>query len=194
MRINPYELHIRDSEMWSTIYPGNSKRTDRWEWSARFFGNSTGINGTVPHDLHKLRRAPIEHFMSKKAIRSLEPVIQNHMDHMLSRVREYRDAKKVLNLHHLYGCLSADVISDYAFGSPYGMLDSPDLCPNWVQLWNDSVQLGASLKQWKYMGPIMTAIPLWLASLLDPRLKLVANMFKVCRLPKYSLPYLTRYA
>jgi hypothetical protein len=47
VRISPFELHINDSEYYDELYSGSSKKRDKYEWSARLFGNSASMFGTI---------------------------------------------------------------------------------------------------------------------------------------------------
>jgi hypothetical protein len=38
VRINPYEIHVNNPEYFHMIYSNSSRKTDKWEWSAKMFG------------------------------------------------------------------------------------------------------------------------------------------------------------
>ena len=59
VRVNPYELHIKDSEFYDVLYSGPGSRRDKWWWQVTLFGNSLSMFGTVDHDLHRLRRGAL---------------------------------------------------------------------------------------------------------------------------------------
>ncbi|KAK8090352.1 cytochrome P450 [Apiospora hydei] len=57
IRINPYELHVRDPDFYEVLYSGPGQgRRDKWSWSVGMFSNSLSAFGTASHDLHRLRR------------------------------------------------------------------------------------------------------------------------------------------
>lgn len=92
---------------------------------------STAAVGTVDHDIHKQRRAALNPFFSKKSVSQLEPTIQDNIDKLCARLLESAGTGKPVNLSDAFSCLSADVISDCAFGETYGLLASPDFAPEW---------------------------------------------------------------
>ena len=147
------------------------------------FGTSMAAVGTVDHDVHRLRRAALNPFFSKKSIADLEPVIQAQVDKLCSRLGECKG--QVVNLSDALACLSGDVISDCAFGETYGLLDGPDFAPEWRSFMMD-LSLGTHLM--KQFGSvyqlIMTIVP-WLLPLLHP----LSRKLERLRISKINLPY-----
>jgi len=131
VRINPYELHIDDDEFYNELYGGPSRRHDKWEWSAKMFGNSLSMLSTPPHDLHRLRRVPLNPYFSKRSVMRLEPVIQSCVDVLCERLREAEKSREPVNLGVACFALATDVITRYCFGESYGFLAKPDFGPEW---------------------------------------------------------------
>ena len=88
IRINPYELHILDNDMdfINQLYPSVGKEVDKFWWSAGMFGNTEMTFGTIPHALHRTRRAAFGKFFSTAYIRRLEPVLQGLVNLMCEKV------------------------------------------------------------------------------------------------------------
>ena len=61
----------------------------------------------------------------------LEPVIQENIDRLLTRLREFKDTQKPVNLVDAFTSLSADIIGSLAFGRSYGFLEMSDFNPRW---------------------------------------------------------------
>ncbi|KAL8744897.1 MAG: hypothetical protein Q9184_007940, partial [Pyrenodesmia sp. 2 TL-2023] len=169
VRINPYEVHIHDPEFIDEVYPGSSvRRTEKYEWAMRMFGVRYTFFATVDHDLHRLKRNNFAPYLSKASLQKLEPGIQSVIDHMVFKLREIQGTGKVFNLLDLFGCLTGDVIGQYAFASSYGLLDGPDFSPHWHKLMMDVSMNGHLLKQFGFLMPLMKAMPIWLVKLTSP--------------------------
>jgi cytochrome P450 len=122
--------------------------------------------GTVDHDLHRLRRSALNPFFSKKSVTKLEPIIQAQVEKLCLRLKQGRG--QIINLSDALTCLSADVISDCAFGETYGLLDSPDFSPEWRKLMME-LSLGTHLmKQFGWAYRLAMATVPWLLPLVHP--------------------------
>ena len=107
VRINPYEIHIHDTEFIDEVYPGSSvRRTEKYEWAMRMFGIRFTFIATIDHDLHRLKRKNFAPYLSKATLQKLEPGIQSVIDHMVFKLREIQGTGKVFNLLDLFSCLT----------------------------------------------------------------------------------------
>lgn len=136
VRINPYELHVNVPEFYDTLYvsTASGRRTEKWEWSAKMFGTTKAAVGTTSHALHRVRRAALNPFFSRRSVARLEPVIQANVNKLRKRLEGFADKGKPVNLTDALTALSADVIGDFAFGRSYGFLDAEDFNPGWHKL------------------------------------------------------------
>jgi hypothetical protein len=79
VRINPFELHIQDSEFYDTLYSsgGIMRKRNKWYWDTLgAAGVQDSTLSTIEHDLHRTRRSGIAPFFSSGNVRKLEPVLQ----------------------------------------------------------------------------------------------------------------------
>jgi cytochrome P450 len=132
------------------------------------FGTNMAAVGTVNHDVHRQRRAALSPFFSKKSVTELEPIIQAQINKLCIKLAALKGASQVVNLSDALTCLSADIISDCAFGESYGLLDFPDFAPEWRKFMME-LSLGTHLMKqfgWAYRL-VMTFTP-WLLSLVHP--------------------------
>ena len=90
VRINPYELYVSTPDFIEKLYSGPGKRRHRWDWYTNQFGMDQSIFGTTDHDLHRIRRAAVAPFFSKGAVRKLQPIIEERIDALLGRFREFQ--------------------------------------------------------------------------------------------------------
>lgn len=132
MRINPYELHINDPEYYDVLYvSGSVRRTAKWPWQAKMYGQGSATVATPGHEEHRMRRAALNPFFSKQSVNRLEPVVQTVVDNLLSRLEGIKGTGRIVNLVDAFTALTGDVICQYSFDRTFGMLDDPDFAPEW---------------------------------------------------------------
>ncbi|EKG10950.1 Cytochrome P450 [Macrophomina phaseolina MS6] len=173
VRINPYELHVNVPEFYDTLYvsTASGRRTEKWEWSAKMFGTTKAAVGTTSHALHRVRRAALNPFFSRRSVARLEPVIQANVNKLRKRLEGFADKGKPVNLTDALTALSADVIGDFAFGRSYGFLDAEDFNPGWHKLMLDLSRGTHLMKQFGWLYAILTCIPQRLVSIIHPLTK-----------------------
>jgi cytochrome P450 len=102
VRINPYELHVSSPDFIEKLYPGPGNRRHRWDWYTNQFGLPHSMFGTNDHDLHRIRRAAVNPFFSKGAVRKLQPIIDERIDALLARFREFQDSGAPIPLNYAF--------------------------------------------------------------------------------------------
>ncbi|KAH6667915.1 putative P450 monooxygenase [Halenospora varia] len=123
VRISPWEVHIKDPDYFDQLY--GAKR-DKYEYYIRAFGLMDATFGTVSHDLHKIRRVPLNKFFSKASINRISPAIQANVDRLIARFRNYQKGKKPVTISMAWSCYTNDVVSEYAFGKSYNYIETAD--------------------------------------------------------------------
>ena len=179
VRINPFELHINDPEYYDVLYSGGSTRRDKWAWSAKMFGNSTSVFSTVPHDHHRLRRAVLNPYFSKRSIMRLEHTIQSVVESLCARFAELRSSQQPVNLGDAYAALTMDVITEYSFAKSYGCVAEPDFAPEWPVA-VESISIASHLnKQFGWLFPLMNLMPAWMVAKLNPHMRRLIHFREV---------------
>ncbi|KAF1999607.1 putative P450 monooxygenase [Amniculicola lignicola CBS 123094] len=163
VRINPYELHVSDPNFYDELYTGNSRKRDKFAWSADMFQVPDTMLSTVPHDLHRQRRAPIAPYFSQQAIRRFDPVIRKKLDVLFDRLKEYEKSGEPVCLDDAFTALTTDIITQYAFGISYGWLQAEAFNPSWPLLLKGGSENSLLHKQIPWLTGLMRKIPLeWL--------------------------------
>ncbi|KAI0121697.1 cytochrome P450 CYP682H1 [Xylariales sp. AK1849] len=122
VRINPWEVHIADSD-WNAVYKYSSKAAKpRWFY-LRFFGMFPSTNSAESHALHQQRRAPLSAYFASTNIQRYFPTTQAQVDKLCARLRSADG--RVVSLSDAFRCLATDVATGFAFGKPFGHLDEP---------------------------------------------------------------------
>ena len=177
VRISPYELHINDPDYYDQLYVGAAvRKSDKYPWAARMFGRSTSMFSTIPHDLHRIRRAAMAPFLSMQSVQRLEPTIQVVVNKLVTRFRDLQGSGTSVNLIHAYAALTGDIIAQYGFAKSYGLMDSRDFTPQWHKSWMSVSENGYMLKQFAWLEPAMRSMPFWLVKMLSPQTMVLINM------------------
>ena len=82
------------------------RRSDKYPFQTKFLGIDLCVFATVKHDLHKNRRAALSSYFSMTSVRRLQPLIQERIDVLLGRMKEFRDTGHVLNTSCMFSALT----------------------------------------------------------------------------------------
>ena len=125
VRIKPNEVHLSDLNNYDRIYYiGTSFIKD-----ADFYGGfaaPTAAFGTASNELHRMRRAALDPFFSRKRVLELEHVVQSKTQVLRSRVQEAFRVGQPADLFHAYRAVSIDIITAYAFDNSWDLLKTAD--------------------------------------------------------------------
>ncbi|KPI34669.1 Pisatin demethylase [Cyphellophora attinorum] len=125
IRIAPNELHIDDVDYYKVIYNQTAPFPKNKDFYDGFQTPHTVFAETDPA-LHKIRRKKLNPFFSKSAVNSLQGLIEEKLGNLTKRLNAFADGH-TCNLSNAFRCLTADVISEYAFGSCLNLtLESDD--------------------------------------------------------------------
>ncbi|KAE9371557.1 cytochrome P450 [Stipitochalara longipes BDJ] len=120
VRINPFELHINDSEFYDELYNFNPA------FEKRKHENDTGnLQWTAEHNLHQLRRRPYNSFFSTQSVTKLQGFIHSSAEDLTLHFTQGKESGEALDISVLFRCCLADNICDYLFGHNMGFLENP---------------------------------------------------------------------
>ncbi|MCJ1346327.1 hypothetical protein MMC31_004542 [Peltigera leucophlebia] len=179
IRINPYEVHISDPLYYDTLYASSAsgEKRDKWEWSAKSFGVPESTASTIRHEHHRARRAAVSRYFSMASVQKLQPVIDERVRQLISRIRGFKDADgKAFKVNDLFVAFTNDVVSEYCFGFSEHLLETDDFG---LEFHNLLLQLGKSaalMKQMYWIFQSIQSLPEWLAVLLSPGLGLLLQL------------------
>ena len=86
---------------------------------------------TVDHDLHRMRRKPLEPFFSRLGVSRLEPIIIQVVEKLVARLEALKGSRAVIRLDHAFSALSGDVIGKVCCEDKEEFLDDPSFAPWW---------------------------------------------------------------
>ena len=75
-------------------------------------------------------------FFSKKSITSIETLIQDKVDRLCIVLSNYANTEEPIELGLAHAALSLDIISHYAFGKSFGLVEQSGFSPLWKNVMN----------------------------------------------------------
>lgn len=110
---------------------------DKFLLGLGMFGNTEMAFGTIPHQLHKVRRAAFSKFFSPAYVRRIEPELKELVNLMIDKITEGIEGGKQVNLVHAFSALTQDVITEYCFSNSRHVLEKENFAPHyyeWMQI------------------------------------------------------------
>ena len=142
-----------------------------------FGGYGNTAFDTLDHDKHRMRREPWNPYFSKQSVSRLQPLlIQAVVNKLCDRLAEHQAAVKVVFMTHAYACLTADIISEYAFPRGYTYLDQPAFDSKHYEAWMALSKISHTLKQFGWLYPMLEAMPLWVTKYTSPETYLILQL------------------
>lgn len=188
MRIAPNEVHISDPEFFSVIY-GNEpfhKYYPHVAWLDAPHGSFTTSN----HSIHRVRRSALNQVFSRQAILKFSNEIQERVTTICNRLNtEFSGTGEPVQIEWVAGCLSSDVIMQYAFGNSYNFIECEDFNSIFVKALKDMLDMVHVLVNFPILIPLTRFG--WLASKVSPELMSVFKWKNVSstRVHIYTLHY-----
>lgn len=109
----------------------------------------------------------------------LAGLIQSCVDKLCARLEEFQQSGNAVDLRVAFSALTVDVISMYAYGRSFRILEKPDMDPNLYRNISSGGELGLLLKQYPWIWKIASMLPYWLLTLLNPNVINMVNQRKV---------------
>ena len=173
VRINPFEVHIQDTEFYPTLY-AHSRAWDKPGYLKYRFNSAYGVVSTGPNEIHRRRRAAVSPFFTKRKVSEFAPLLQQQTNKLCKRLeQEYRDTKKAVRLEQMFGCFTADTIVLFCFDGAYNWLDAVDFRCDFVEAIKDMLTDVHLITQFHWLGPILSSLPDSFIAFLNPTMKTV---------------------
>jgi hypothetical protein len=179
VRIRPDVLHMNDPDYIDQVFGTAGKRRDKYKLTTNGLGTLGAAIGTIPHDLHRSRRAPMNPYFSKQSIQRLEPILQRTFKKVLGRLAQQAESGEPIGMHLLYAATTSDIISDYCFGQSSNNLDREDLNAPYFDEFAEGVKAYHQMSTISWLPLLIQALPLSVAMFLFPTIKGVVKEIKV---------------
>lgn len=157
VRISPNELHINDPEYYDTVFNFNS-HLDKRKYAL------DNLQHTPSHEQHKLRRHGFESFFSRANVTFLESLIRDNIGLLCSQLNSAKSSGDPVNISLLYRCLTADIVTEYAFGRNFGFLLDPEAMKPFFSAFFDAFKKLFLMRESKVAERLMfwpTVLPEW---------------------------------
>ncbi|KAI1735290.1 putative cytochrome P450 [Xylaria scruposa] len=179
VRISPQEIHVRDSTWLDTLYAGPSHgKKDKYAPAALMTGTSQGIFGTVPHELHRLRRAAINPLFSKPNVAAAVPMIFELTDKLLVRIKTQvaRDGFADMRTNSL--AFTTDTASQYSTGQSRQLLDNETLAFQWRRSMTNVARWTSIGRHFSLVLLLILIMPMALLKLIFPDVLLMVGLHR----------------
>ncbi|KAI1817357.1 cytochrome P450 [Poronia punctata] len=168
VRIAPDEVHIQDIRFYDTLY-SNSRHSDKLKHLEHRFNNRLATFATTEHKAHRLRRAAINPYFSKRKIAHHSSNIQTVMDELCERVKsEFTQEGSVLNLSNMWGAFNGDVVVGYCLEGSYDFIKKPEFRADFSDAMVNLLDPVHFITQFPWMIKAFKLLPDWAVTILSP--------------------------
>lgn len=123
VRINPREVHVGDPSFYDEIYASSRRTRDKDAKFVPTYALPDSVVATVAHELHRFRRSILKDFFSRRSVLELSQVINERVQKLMQRLREFQRNQSVLCLDDAFAALTSDIITSYCCGKHGGFLE-----------------------------------------------------------------------
>ncbi|KAK4445417.1 cytochrome P450 [Podospora aff. communis PSN243] len=157
VRIGPNEVHLSDPDNYDKVYSvGGPFYKDPVFYGAL---RAPCMFTAISNEEHRQRRAPLNHFFSRRAVLDLEDIAQQKAQKLLHRVRESLNAGTPADLRAGLRAVSIDVLTEYAFADCWDHLGAPDFNQWFSEAVRDTGLMWWIFQQFPFVLTMMQAIP-----------------------------------
>lgn len=157
MRISPHELHINDPSYYEKLYRQDGK-WNKYDWSYDAFGAPMSAICSIDHELHKRRRAPLNHFFSKANVANRQQLImksaRNLCEHLSGLVGI------TVNISTAISAYTRDVATQFVLNKNYHALDNENFGADMTNVLQSSGAIWRTTKHVRFLGPLMKSLPM----------------------------------
>jgi hypothetical protein len=130
VRINPRELHVKDSMYYDQIYAPGSRKRNKDPKFVTMFSSPYSMIATVDHEHHRFRRGLLSNFFSKQSVSNLGPLIEEKVSLLMQRFKDAYEENCPVDLSGAFSALTGDIITYYSYGDSMNFLEEKDFKNN----------------------------------------------------------------
>lgn len=110
---------------------------------------------------------------------AIEPLIQERVDKLCTSLSTYVNGKEPANLSIAYLSLTIDVISQYAFGKSYGLVDQRRFSPLWFEMVTHIMESHAQARHFPWLEGVVRVLPLRVVDVINHHMGYFLRLDKV---------------
>jgi cytochrome P450 len=104
-------LSVSDPAFIETIYSQNPKHDRERYWTVtRTLQADGSMLGSRGHALHRQRRAQLNSYFSQQNVRRLEPMINDTLGNLFSRMEQWGESEEIVHMNVPYRAATKDII------------------------------------------------------------------------------------
>jgi cytochrome P450 len=166
VRISPNELTFRTSQSMQDIYgfrAGHQNMKKSFLHTGPVKVGQTTTLQYVPSDAdHGRQRRALSHAFSHQALMDQEPIVQDYMSKVVSRLRQFARDEQAVDICDWFNYFTFDTMGDLAFGESFGCLDEGKY-QEWVDKLFMTIKDGTLIQFSRRIGGIGTWAQTFLA-------------------------------
>lgn len=139
-------------------------------------GNPEATFPTIEAEVHRRRSGALKPFFAASAISKIEPLIGDVVNRLTDRMTVFAKEGKAIPLFYAYRCMTVDIISEYAFGSQFGLIDREDWGESFYSAWRALWEMSGLIRQIPVIMDIFEAMPRWILAITQPSALEVIDM------------------
>lgn len=125
VRINPYELHINEPDIYEEIYAGGNRPRAKSEWDVRGMDKVLSVAFAADYHTHRSRRDSLNPYFNMRRIAQAEDLIKAKVDLLCKRLEQYwKDVRALIT------GLASKVCKTKPSNIYEGRVDKSDFDPN----------------------------------------------------------------
>ena len=107
IRVNPVGVHVYDPDCYDLTYTAPTQKRDKGSIQAENLGLRHSMIRTLPHDLHRKRRAVLSPHFSPKSIAEFSPFIRAKVQQLVMGFKQAGGNGEILNMNHVFAAFSS---------------------------------------------------------------------------------------
>lgn len=148
MRVSPREIHVNDAEFFQTVFAAAAKhRTDiipprglgqegeqycyQYSLDCAQLAQLDSIGSTRTHDIHQLRRKPLDRFMGYQNVVRIQSIIHDEIRTLDHKMSFLKGNGKPVRLDCVFTSFTGDIVGQIACGESPALLKGNDFTPEW---------------------------------------------------------------
>ncbi|CAG8074955.1 unnamed protein product, partial [Penicillium nalgiovense] len=163
VRINPNEVHIKDSSMYHAVYKNPAFTKDPGSYA---LGVSQGMAFTISIDQHKEKRRTLNPCFSKLCVSNMEDTLYNELGKVVSKIKEYERKGEQVPIAELLYCYTADIISSHFLGQNLNLIAAANFIERSAEMQSFTKGIWMAV-HFSFIRYILVATPRWMLAYLS---------------------------